>query len=110
MMFWVVVAAVKLADDCRKYATESPGVGGALGRASLHFSNAWMQIEKDRDVLHRSLGTQVCTTFHYVTQYDGHRRCMFLGTMFNSEWGYILSSRFATDGVVVLPLLRWRSH
>eukprot|EP00246_Nothoceros_aenigmaticus_P002511 TRINITY_DN1337_c0_g1_i1.p1 TRINITY_DN1337_c0_g1~~TRINITY_DN1337_c0_g1_i1.p1 ORF type:complete len:381 (+),score=81.88 TRINITY_DN1337_c0_g1_i1:72-1214(+) len=51
--------SVKLADDCRKYATESPGVGGALGRASLHFSNACMQVEKERDVLHRSLGTQV---------------------------------------------------
>ncbi|CAM6037960.1 unnamed protein product [Sphagnum compactum] len=51
--------ASKLADDCRKYATESPSTGGALARASLHFGTARTQMERERDNLHRSIGTQV---------------------------------------------------
>ncbi|KAL2613884.1 hypothetical protein R1flu_025576 [Riccia fluitans] len=51
--------ATKLADDCKRYATESPGVGGALARASLHYGTARVHMEREREVLHRSLGTQV---------------------------------------------------
>lgn len=48
-----------LADACRKYGTEGPNVYGALGKASLHCSNARMAVEKERDMLHRNLSAQV---------------------------------------------------
>lgn len=51
--------ACKLADECRKYGTESPGTGGSLARASIHFGNAHSAIERERDNMHRMLGTQV---------------------------------------------------
>ncbi|KAG6546039.1 hypothetical protein Mapa_012444 [Marchantia paleacea] len=51
--------ASKLSDDCKRYATESPGVGGALARASHHHGTARASMEREREVLHRALGTQV---------------------------------------------------
>jgi endophilin-A len=50
---------MKLADDCRKYATDGPSITGALAKASLHFGRAHAQIEKERDNMHRAIGTQV---------------------------------------------------
>ncbi|KAJ7517479.1 hypothetical protein O6H91_21G025800 [Diphasiastrum complanatum] len=49
----------KLGEDCRRYATESPGVNGALAKASMHYGNSRLQMEKERDGLHRALSTQV---------------------------------------------------
>ncbi|OAE30338.1 hypothetical protein AXG93_4201s1390 [Marchantia polymorpha subsp. ruderalis] len=51
--------ASKLSDDCKRYATESPGVGGALARASHHHGTARASMETQRELLHRALGTQV---------------------------------------------------
>ncbi|KAJ7549180.1 hypothetical protein O6H91_07G043900 [Diphasiastrum complanatum] len=51
--------ASKLGDDCRKYANEGPGSTGALAKASMHYGNARMQMEKERDSFHRALNTQV---------------------------------------------------
>eukprot|EP00271_Cylindrocystis_brebissonii_P007226 TRINITY_DN20520_c0_g1_i1.p1 TRINITY_DN20520_c0_g1~~TRINITY_DN20520_c0_g1_i1.p1 ORF type:complete len:380 (+),score=82.17 TRINITY_DN20520_c0_g1_i1:193-1332(+) len=48
-----------LADACRRYATDGPGAGGALAKASLHCSNARFATEKERDTMHRNLVTQV---------------------------------------------------
>ncbi|XP_024395037.1 SH3 domain-containing protein 2 [Physcomitrium patens] len=49
----------KLAEDCRKYATEGPSNGGALARAAMQFGTARTQMERERDNMHRSIGTQV---------------------------------------------------
>ncbi|MCO5556571.1 hypothetical protein L7F22_010121 [Adiantum nelumboides] len=49
----------KLADDCCKYVSEGPNATGALARASNVFGNSVLQIEKERETLHRALGTQV---------------------------------------------------
>ncbi|KAG0613298.1 hypothetical protein M758_6G092300 [Ceratodon purpureus] len=51
--------ANKLAEDCRKYASEGPSRAGALAKAAMHFGSARTQIEKERDNMHRSIGTQV---------------------------------------------------
>jgi len=51
--------AIKLGEDCRKYATESPSVAGALARASMHLGTARIAMEKERDNMHRAIGTQV---------------------------------------------------
>jgi hypothetical protein len=51
--------ANKLAEDCRKYATEGPSSGGALARASTHFGTARALMERERDNMHRSIGTQI---------------------------------------------------
>eukprot|EP00897_Mesotaenium_endlicherianum_P002849 jgi/Mesen1/2592/ME000164S01716 len=50
---------LKLSEDCKKYGSEGLGVGGTLGRSSLHFSTALQGLERERDSLHRSLSTQV---------------------------------------------------
>ncbi|CAI5502006.1 unnamed protein product [Closterium sp. Naga37s-1] len=50
----------KLSEECRKYgAPESPGGSTVLGRAALHFGAAHSAIEKERDNMDRTLGTQV---------------------------------------------------
>eukprot|EP00249_Psilotum_nudum_P017157 c26187_g1_i2 orf=555-1694(+) len=49
----------KVSDDCCKYAIEGPNSSGALAQASHHFGTALQQMEKERELLHRSLGTQV---------------------------------------------------
>lgn len=51
--------ANKLAEDCRKYGTEGPSNGGALARASSYFGTARTQMERERDNMHRSIGTQI---------------------------------------------------
>ncbi|KAG0577642.1 hypothetical protein M758_5G162300 [Ceratodon purpureus] len=51
--------ANKLADECKKYGTEGPGVGGALSTASLQYGTAKIQMEKERDTMQRVLTTQV---------------------------------------------------
>lgn len=51
--------STKLAEDCCKYATEGPNPSGGLARASNIFGGAILQMEKERDTLHRVLGTQV---------------------------------------------------
>lgn len=51
--------ANKLAEECKKYGTEGPGVGGALSRASLQYGAARTQMETERDGMNRTLGTQV---------------------------------------------------
>ncbi|KAJ7519036.1 hypothetical protein O6H91_20G020300 [Diphasiastrum complanatum] len=51
--------ASKLGEDCRKYANEGPGTTGALAKASMHYGDARMQMEKERDSYHRALSTQV---------------------------------------------------
>lgn len=50
---------IKLAEDCCKYATEGPNSTGALARGSNLFGNSVLQLEKEREILHRALGTQV---------------------------------------------------
>lgn len=60
---WASFAANKLAEDCRKYATEGPSNGGALARASAYFGTARTQMERERDNMHRSIGTQVYSLF-----------------------------------------------
>lgn len=52
-------AATKLSEDCCKYASEGPNSTGALARASSVFGNSVLQMEKERETLHRALGTQV---------------------------------------------------
>eukprot|EP00850_Spirogloea_muscicola_P023338 SM000349S12878 [mRNA] locus=s349:82217:85018:+ [translate_table: standard] len=54
-----VEVVTRLAEDCRKYGTEGPGMGGALGRASVHYSNAETAVEKEREAFHRAITTQV---------------------------------------------------
>lgn len=50
----------KLAEDCRKYATERPPSNGeGLAKACAYFGTARLQMEKERDIMHRQLGTQV---------------------------------------------------
>ncbi|XP_073396535.1 SH3 domain-containing protein 2 [Physcomitrium patens] len=49
----------KLAEDCRKYAVEGPSSSGSLARAAMHFGTARTQMERERDNMHRSIGTQV---------------------------------------------------
>ncbi|KAH7280862.1 hypothetical protein KP509_36G017400 [Ceratopteris richardii] len=49
----------KLAEDCCKYASDGPNSAAALARASNAFGNSYLQIEKEREVLHRAIGTQV---------------------------------------------------
>ncbi|KAJ7571335.1 hypothetical protein O6H91_01G159900 [Diphasiastrum complanatum] len=51
--------ATKLGEDCRKYATEGPSANGALGKTAVHYGNARIQMEKEREGLHRILSTQV---------------------------------------------------
>lgn len=51
--------AIKLAEECKKYGTEGPAVGGALARASLQYGTARTQMEKERDTMNRVLNTQV---------------------------------------------------
>nr|PNR36435.1 hypothetical protein PHYPA_022286 [Physcomitrium patens] len=48
----------KLAEDCRKYAVEGPSSSGSLARAAMHFGTARTQMERERDNMHRSIGTQ----------------------------------------------------
>jgi endophilin-A len=54
-----LVAGTKLAEDCCKYGLEGPNSTGALARASNILGTAVLQMEKEREMLHRSLGTQV---------------------------------------------------
>lgn len=51
--------STKLAEDCCKYAIDGPSSKGALARASNVFGNSVLQVEKERETLHRALGTQV---------------------------------------------------
>lgn len=51
--------ANKLAEECKKYGTEGPGVGGALSQASLQYGTAKIQMEKERDSMQKVLTTQV---------------------------------------------------
>ena len=51
--------ANKLAEECKKYGTEGPGVGGALSKASLQYGTAKVQMEKERDSMQRILTSQV---------------------------------------------------
>ncbi|XP_024544961.1 SH3 domain-containing protein 2 isoform X2 [Selaginella moellendorffii] len=51
--------STKLAEDCRKYAAEGPAPNGALAKSATYFGNARLNIEKERDSMHRALGTQV---------------------------------------------------
>ncbi|CAI7782345.1 unnamed protein product [Closterium sp. NIES-53] len=55
-----IESIAKLSEECRKYgAPESPGGSTVLGRAALHFGAAHSAIEKERDNMDRTLGTQV---------------------------------------------------
>lgn len=49
----------KLAEDCCKYASEGPNSTGPLARASNLLGNSVLQLEKERETLHRAFGTQV---------------------------------------------------
>lgn len=49
----------KLCEDCCKYASESPGARGLLGKASFHYGTNRARIEREREILYNSLGTQV---------------------------------------------------
>lgn len=51
--------AIKLADDCCKYANDGPNSNSALSRASFYFGNSHNAMEKEREDLHRTLGVQV---------------------------------------------------
>ncbi|KAJ7541955.1 hypothetical protein O6H91_10G082800 [Diphasiastrum complanatum] len=43
----------------KQLEVEGDGSNGALAKAAVHYGNARLQMEKERDGLHRSLGTQV---------------------------------------------------
>eukprot|EP01018_Ginkgo_biloba_P020912 Gb_02977 [translate_table: standard] len=50
----------KLSEDCRKYGVENPCTsGGTLAKAALNYGAARARMEKERDNLHRALGTQI---------------------------------------------------
>jgi len=50
----------KLSEDCRKYGVENPCTSGeALAKAALNYGSARARMEKERETLHRSLGTQI---------------------------------------------------
>ncbi|CAN5958004.1 unnamed protein product [Sphagnum jensenii] len=51
--------ATKLADECRKYEMEGPGVGSPLARAVMQYGTARSQMERERNKMNRILGTQV---------------------------------------------------
>jgi endophilin-A len=51
--------ATKLAEECRKYGMEGPGVGSALARAAMQYGAARSQMERERDNMNRIFGTQV---------------------------------------------------
>ncbi|XP_077234799.1 SH3 domain-containing protein 2-like [Tasmannia lanceolata] len=51
--------ATKLADNCCKYGNENQSDGSYLARASLHFGTSHNMMERERENLHRILGTQV---------------------------------------------------
>lgn len=51
--------AIKLADDCCKYANDGPNSNSALSRASFYFGSSHNAMEKEREDLHRMLGVQV---------------------------------------------------
>ncbi|XP_057861659.1 SH3 domain-containing protein 2 isoform X2 [Cryptomeria japonica] len=50
----------KLSEDCRKYGVENPCTSGdTLAKAALNYGAARARVEKERDNLHRALGTQI---------------------------------------------------
>lgn len=50
----------KLSEDCRKYGTENPCTSGdTLAKAALNYGTARVRVEKERENLHRALGTQI---------------------------------------------------
>ncbi len=51
--------ATKLAEECRKYGMEGPGVGSPLARAAMQYGATRSQVERERDNTNRIFGTQV---------------------------------------------------
>jgi endophilin-A len=51
--------ATKLAEECRKYGMEGPGVGSPLARAVMQYGAARSQMERERNKMNRIFGTQV---------------------------------------------------
>lgn len=50
----------KLSEDCRKYGVENTCTSGeTLAKAALYYYSARVRMEKERETLHRSLGTQI---------------------------------------------------
>ena len=49
----------KLAEECKKYGTVGPCAQGALARASFHYNVSRVQVEKEREHMHRLLLSQV---------------------------------------------------
>lgn len=50
----------KLSEDCRKYGVENSCTSGdTLAKAALNYGSARARMEKERETLHRSLGTQI---------------------------------------------------
>ncbi|KAH9326599.1 hypothetical protein KI387_006777, partial [Taxus chinensis] len=50
----------KLSEDCRKYGVENPCTSGdTLAKAALNYGAARARLERERDNLHRALGTQI---------------------------------------------------
>eukprot|EP00252_Welwitschia_mirabilis_P012018 TRINITY_DN2673_c0_g1_i1.p1 TRINITY_DN2673_c0_g1~~TRINITY_DN2673_c0_g1_i1.p1 ORF type:complete len:375 (+),score=107.95 TRINITY_DN2673_c0_g1_i1:309-1433(+) len=50
----------RLSEDCRKYGNENPcTTGSTLAKAALNYATARLRMEKERENLHRALGTQI---------------------------------------------------
>uniref|UniRef100_A0A0D6R6B1 SH3 domain-containing protein n=1 Tax=Araucaria cunninghamii TaxID=56994 RepID=A0A0D6R6B1_ARACU len=50
----------KFSEDCRKYGVENPCTSGdTLAKAALKYGAARGRVERERDSLHRALGTQI---------------------------------------------------
>jgi endophilin-A len=48
-----------MAEECRKYGMEGPGVGSSLARATMQYGAARLQMERKWDNMNRIFGTQV---------------------------------------------------
>jgi endophilin-A len=45
--------ATKLAEECKKYIIEGPGVGSLLTKATMQYGAARSQMERERDNMNR---------------------------------------------------------
>jgi endophilin-A len=45
--------ATKLAEECKKYRMERPGVGSLLTRTAMQYGVARLQMERERDNMNR---------------------------------------------------------
>ena len=72
-----VYVAIKLADDCCKYANDGPNSNSALSRASFYFGSSHNAMEKEREDLHRIFGVQVKLKTRVIISVHGDQTCNY---------------------------------